>query len=552
MKVYELLTIPHLAGMNIIAGETGKDREVHTVNMMDAPDIIHFLNPHELLVTTAYHLKDHPHRLTELVEAMSKQECAALAIKTKRFLQEIPKDAIALANELSLPIIELPLELSLGEIVNHTMRVILDKRAQELTLVLETHRQFTNIIMQGKGIQQLLQDLSQMINRPVQLIDQHFKPIYQPYSSPEFFPLNSAWQKNRFPTPSSKMSHMYFSIVSTKQTYSLFPIQISEKKVGFLMIIGKIEKTDHLTSLTIEPATNVISFALMKENALKQHDRSIRNDFFLHFLDGSFSSQEEIINRAAEFSLQNDKKYICVVGKMDNTNNYHSYAQHQQKVDDIYDFIEDEIASITPKIHFFKKAELCILLYEVQEHATSPGFYTEPSLRQIQEKVFTYFENTISFGVSNFSPTFLQLKSASKEASDALSQGQLSKKNGYIQHYQTKDIMELLRLIPQDDLKNFYNFTLKGFTKKKLEEEQTLLETLFIYLESHCQISETAKRLFVHRNTVVYRIEKCEEILGKNLKDPETSLQIRLALRIRSLLETESYDSIIPPVFTNK
>lgn len=94
-----------------------------------------------------------------------------------------------------------------------------------------------------------------------------------------------------------------------------------------------------------------------------------------------------------------------------------------------------------------------------------------------------------------------------------------------------------MRQIPLEDLKNYYTFALSGFNDTKIEEEQSLLETLSVYLETHCQISETAKRLFVHRNTVVYRIEKCEEILGRSLKDSETTLQIRLALRIKTLLE---------------
>jgi purine catabolism regulator len=139
--------------------------------------------------------------------------------------------------------------------------------------------------------------------------------------------------------------------------------------------------------------------------------------------------------------------------------------------------------------------------------------------------------------VSTLCQNFLQTKSAFKEAIDALSQGKLSKKKAYIQTYHTKDIMELMRQIPLEDLKNYYTFALSGFNDTKIEEEQSLLETLSVYLETHCQISETAKRLFVHRNTVVYRIEKCEEILGRSLKDSETTLQIRLALRIKTLLE---------------
>lgn len=537
MKVYELLTIPPLAEMTIIAGDSGKDHEIHTVNMMDAPDIIHFLKPNELLVTTAYHLKDQPHLLTDLIKAMSEQGCAALGIKTKRFLQEVPEDARQLANKLSLPIIELPLALSLGEVVNHSLRAILDKRANELTLALETHKQFTHIIMQGKGIQQLLRDLSRMIKHPVQLMDQHYKLLYNPYPSSESLLLHNALQTEGYSIPSSNHSHISFSVIATKQTYSLFPIHMSKKKVVFLIITGNMKKIDHLTSLIIEQATNVISFTLIKEEALKQHVRNIRNDFFLHYIEGAFSSQEEIISRATEFSLQHEQPYICAIGNIDDDEHRHTYTQRQQIADDIFDFIEGEVENTNPNIHFFTKGTACILLYEVPVHTTNPGLFTEPSLRQLQEKVFTNYESTISFGVSNVSHTFLQLKDAFKEATDALSQGAFSKKTAYIQTYQTKDVLELLRLIPQNDLKDFHSFALSGFTGKKMEDEQCLLETLSVYLETNCQISETAKRLFVHRNTVVYRIEKCEEILGKNIKDPETTLQIRLALRIKSILE---------------
>ncbi|MGG3901094.1 PucR family transcriptional regulator, partial [Heyndrickxia faecalis] len=140
-------------------------------------------------------------------------------------------------------------------------------------------------------------------------------------------------------------------------------------------------------------------------------------------------------------------------------------------------------------------------------------------------------------GISNLSHSFLEVRSAYKEAIDALKSGELSRKSAYIQTYLTKDIVSLLRLIPREDLENFYRHAFKGFRRIKKEERESLLQTLSVFLETNCQISETSKRLYVHRNTVVYRIEKCRELLGKNLKDPDTNLQLRLALRIHNLLE---------------
>ncbi|WEG13486.1 PucR family transcriptional regulator [Pullulanibacillus sp. KACC 23026] len=531
MKITELLTIPELQGMQLIAGESGIEREVASVNMMDAPDIVHYLKEKEFLVTTAYHLKDQPSRLLQLVKMMNDQGCAGLGIKTKRFIEEIPEDVIQLANDLNFPLIELPLHLSLGQIVNHTFHTILDKRAKELTLALETHKQFTHIIMQGKGIPALLHSLSQLINRPVQLVNQYFKLIFQ---SSNVAPL----LLEPVALPSPPILPESFSILVDQQTYTLFRVQISERKTGFLVLAGEIDQTDRVSLLTIEQAVNVISFSLIKENALKQQERNVRNVFLMNFLEGGITSNDEILGRAAEFALKKDQTYICALGKMDSDDLHQSYLESHEKTEDLFDFLDNEMTSITePNIHFFKKGETCLLLFEIGEGQSRPTDFVKSRLKHIQLTVSKYFSESLSFGVSNSCQNFLQVKQAYQEAKDALAHGTLSKQKGAIHTYHTKDITALLRQIPQDDLKNYYMLALNGLMQTSKEEARTLLETLSVYLETHCQISETAKRLFVHRNTVVYRIEKCEEILGRSLKDAETTLQIRLALRIQKLLE---------------
>ncbi|WP_338448550.1 PucR family transcriptional regulator [Niallia oryzisoli] len=545
MRITELLSVPLLKEMRLIAGESGKEREVHTINMMDAPDIIPFLNPNEFLVTTAYHIKDQPHRLIELIKAMSDQGCAALGIKTKRYLEAVPQEALDLANELSLPIIELPLELSLGEIVNYTLRAILDSRAAELSSAIESHKQFTNIIMQGKGIQVLLQELTKLIHRKVNLVDQHLIPLLQPYTKLEISIIKSDLEKEIKGFPLSNNTNITFSMIASKETYTLFPVNMSEKKIGFLLVVGAIPQEDHLTILTIEQAINVLSFTLMKEHALKQHARNIRNDFFLHFLDGAFSVHDEIINRAKEFSLQNERDYICVVGKMDNDeNSYYTYTQRQQKADNLFEYMEDLIHPTISNVHVFTKSENCILLFEVHDQNVTPHQGHDHILRYIQEKIAVAFGHTVSFGVSNICHSFIQLRTAYQEAFEALSQGELAKKTGFIHTFRTKDIIELLRLIPEKEINSFYQYTFKGFSSIKQDEKESLLQTLSVYLETHCQISETAKRLFVHRNTVVYRIDKCEEILSKSLKDPETTLQLRIAFRMKKLLDSSFLHSL--------
>lgn len=73
-----------------------------------------------------------------------------------------------------------------------------------------------------------------------------------------------------------------------------------------------------------------------------------------------------------------------------------------------------------------------------------------------------------------------------------------------------------------------------------MQLQHLLIETL---KDSHISMQvfmiedDTAKKLFIHRNTVLYRLNKCSTLLQKDLKDPEVTMQLRLALRIRKSFE---------------
>ncbi len=535
MKISELVASPAFKGVDILAGKSGMYRQAGTVNMMDAPDIIPYLKENELLITTAYHMKDNPGLLMDLIRAMAAKNCAALGIKTKRYLNKVPKEAIKLADQLELPIIDLPMSLSLGEIAFEAMEVIMNKRSNELIYAMEIHKQLTQIIISGKGIRKLLSTLSHLVGSPVYFLNHHFNPVLSDIGAGAISAFLLTLRKAGFRLPESQIAT--FSIIETKQTYSFFPVYKSKTSENLLIVKGDTWQSGDLNTLIMEQAANVLSFALMKESVIKQFNRSVRNDFLSHFLEGTYSNETEIINRAKEFSLHASHTYFCAVGKWDGANTLGSFTLHQQKIESLYEWMEEEISHRNTPIHFFTRGEQCILLYEVKGMSVESSAFFESILTDIQESISLFSDDTLSFGMSSLCQNLLYIPKAYKEAETALKDGIRLKKKNFIEPYRMKDILEMLRALPEEDLKSFYDHTLRGFRSLNREEEETLLQTLSVYLDTQCQISETAKRLFVHRNTVVYRLEKCEDILGENIKDSEIALRIRLAIKVKQLLD---------------
>ncbi|PFQ29645.1 PucR family transcriptional regulator [Bacillus cereus] len=538
MKLYDIMKIPIFDQAKLIAGHKGVEQEVYTVNMMDAPDIIHFLKRNELLVTSAYHFKDDMYALRELIIQMKKQGCTALGIKTKRFLQEIPEDIISLADEIYFPIIELPFDIGLGDLVNQTLSYILDMRTNELHQAMQIHQQFSNHIISGKGINMILENLSSLIQLPVVLLDYHLRPISEHNNTKASIQSLKKFFINGRKLPLSTIEIVTFSLLTkTRDTVSIFPIYTQNNQYSYLVIDGFISPLNRSMVLAVEQAANVLAFELIKEHSLRQYSRRIQDEFFTNVINSVFSTQDEIINLGKEFNLSFDQKYICIIGKIDIKEFTMSFMEYQEEKDLIYDLIEEELNSYTANVHLFIKDDMYVLLVNCD------GIWRQTEkermislLKNIQVKIYTYFQKSISFGIANSSEQLLHISHSFKEATDAFYYGEISGSKEFIEIYQAKEISAILRMIPQEQLKKFYESTLHSLANENEKDHAVLLHTLSVYLETHCAISETAKRLFLHRNTVIYRLDKCEEILGRNIKDPNETLQLRIAFRIKPLI----------------
>jgi purine catabolism regulator len=90
-------------------------------------------------------------------------------------------------------------------------------------------------------------------------------------------------------------------------------------------------------------------------------------------------------------------------------------------------------------------------------------------------------------------------------------------------------------LVGSPELHKFYYETL-GELAENIPQNAEFVTTLEAFFEEHGNLTRTAKRLHIHRNTLLYRMDRIKEISGLDLDNPETRLAVHLALRIRRIL----------------
>ena len=95
----------------------------------------------------------------------------------------------------------------------------------------------------------------------------------------------------------------------------------------------------------------------------------------------------------------------------------------------------------------------------------------------------------------------------------------------------------LYHLRGMQELRAFYNQTLGPLAAYDRRTGGDLLATLEAYFASRANLSETARRLNLHRNSLLYRVQRIEETGQVDLQDPEALLALQVALKARHLLD---------------
>ncbi|WP_171056367.1 PucR family transcriptional regulator [Paenibacillus sinopodophylli] len=548
MLLIELLKSPIFAKAEIIAGHAGLSvKDVSSINIMDAPDIVTFLKQGDLLLTNGYILKDRQENMIDFIVGMHSKGCAGLAIKTKRFSMSIPQEVLEEADRLQFPIIELSLvETTLGELFQQSISLMLENKTHELHYALTIHKQFSDMIMQGNGLERIVDKLADIMGAPVLL----FNVKHQVTAMSEHFtneplaklPSLAADAMTAMPTRTTAVSLCLPHIsMPTHRHIELFPIH-TYRHDGCLLVFSASYPLSSLTSLALEQAAHVIGLEMTKKQAVKERSRRYKNEFFSDLIEGYISTEQEVLHRGGKYGLHAEATSLLIIAKPDSLLEERRMSEPSAEErlnaerDARYELLKAEFAKLdVPFVIFAKNDVFGLLVRQPMEGWNESAFIKQ--LERSAERLYASDMISFSFGIGNPFTSMLDMGLSYKEAQKALQSGYQLNKRRFVQSYQTLDISRLLRMLPHEELRLFYDEAFKDLFNKEDNDQNELLRTLRAFYDNHCQIIDTAKALFVHRNTVIYRLDKCEKLTGRKLKDPLESFRFRVAFAIEPMLK---------------
>ena len=154
--------------------------------------------------------------------------------------------------------------------------------------------------------------------------------------------------------------------------------------------------------------------------------------------------------------------------------------------------------------------------------------------RQIVDTASSEIMHPISVGMSNIAWNIDELNNSYKEAQVAIEVGKVFEEDKNILSY---DILGIGRLIYQLPIKLCELFLKEVFKKGDIAslDDETIL-TINKFFENDLNVSETSRQLFVHRNTLVYRLEKIYKLTGLDLRKFDQAIVFKVAMMVHKYL----------------
>ncbi|MBP3936049.1 MAG: helix-turn-helix domain-containing protein [Clostridia bacterium] len=174
-----------------------------------------------------------------------------------------------------------------------------------------------------------------------------------------------------------------------------------------------------------------------------------------------------------------------------------------------------------------------VLVKEVRPE--TEGKDLEKLARSIVDTLGSEFYTHANIGIGMMVESIKDLARSFKEAQVALEVGKVFDTEKTIVSYDNLGIARLIYQLPTTLCEMFLREVFKRGSIESLDQET--LFTIQRFFENNLNVSETSRKLFVHRNTLVYRLEKIKRLTGLDLREFDDAIVFKVALMVQKYLK---------------
>ncbi|MFV9504419.1 MAG: helix-turn-helix domain-containing protein [Oscillochloridaceae bacterium umkhey_bin13] len=511
VTVRDVVRLALPAGTAIVAGSSGQGRQVTWVATLRAtlPAFAELRGGElALLSVDAALALDSRLTLAVLVRRLGQAPVPVAGVVA---LGPIVADDIAAAEEVRLPLLQLPPACDLKEVERELTRLITDYEAQFERRGAQLYDLLTQRSLAGQGVPGLLDALAERTGQSVACYAPNGELRAQRGKGSARIALQALRPAARGET------------ALLNQQIWIEPIGTPAYPNGYLAIAGT--PLDAWDREATQRGAAALALELAKEQAVQAAEERLRGDFVSSILSGPPGDLAAALQRGQELGYSLNLPHAAVLFNLEDAG--------PAVLTRLSSAVQSELTrrGLAAPLSRRDNSVLCMLPIAANARARD-------LIEQLRERLLIEFPGLV---LATGAPVngLNEWRRTLEEAEQALLLGRQLFGTGRVLAFSDLGVYRLLvRLRETPELWTFYRETLSRLADYDTRQGADLIKTLDAYFNHLGNLRATSEALHVHRNTLLYRLERIKEISGMDLDNAEEHFALWLALRAHRVLAT--------------
>lgn len=484
-----------------------------------------FIRNNELVLTTAIGCHDDPELFMDFVKNVYLSKATGLVLAAKDEDFKIPEEIITYCESIGFPIIIIPWKCRFSEIIEGVLNRIGESNKEKNEFLNIIQKELLSAYLNSMDLSFAAGILSKYLKAPIVIVDADF----------------NVKEISKDIDPNS------LEIISLQRKYQrLANIQVKDNLYGYLLAASENESLSFDTSDFEYYLAMPISLWFEKENIIDSTKLRLASDFIWNLALDKFDSQESLRTKARLMGFDIKKPYTCMVGRL-----YYMENMSQPFLDRRY-IPSSRMNNIMTQIQ---------LLEQTFDRSIMISYHDDSIIIYLENKEYDKLKNIhifldvvdnklevidpllrCSWGISEIKYKQPDFHRYYLNAELALKLSQ--KKDNYNSRstYEDSNIFKILTILSKEgEIMEIAHSLLDDLLSYDKSKKSNLLITLRTYIKNNYNVSKTARELHLHRQSLLYRLDKIQELTHSTLDNHESLFLLEICTRLHFDNELQNF-----------
>ena len=474
-------------------------------------------------------------RLDRVIQSLRQARVSAIAVRGT-----IADHAIAVAEQEGMPLFHLADSVSLMEIERTIIRLIVDREGYVAARAADLQRELTQIELDGGGLQRMSQRLHSFAQQPVLFLRddgqvsmvaglEHL-PDHQRQrllaALPNLTTLRSWAASQSAQTLNRAVGTLKMTGDGLYQQAVISAIIAGDRLQGFCLLLRTSEQTGSdpttVEALVARQGADAAALEWSRQNAVGEIRDRMQAAFVDDLLASEIADEQAWVQRAESLGY-------------DLTQPHTAWLVDAQDVPEWQTLLTQFVAGRKEAIPSSRRSEGILLFWPGDDRKSGRTFKNEAN--EFVERLLAVAPRArVIIGIGRPAASPAEWLRSLQQARESWHMGK-SWQASPVTYFGDLGLYQLLTALSSNpEAARFFRKTLRPLLEHDENHNAELVETLDAFFNCHGNLSQTAVRLHIHRNTLAYRLERIAAITRLDLDDPDARFSLQLALKLRPVM----------------